>query len=558
MNTFRNKKLITVSVFIDSFGYRYKLNTKGNLVYVPTINKKEFLRTNRLLLRKQLFLNPGTSVENISSNLWRNALFTPVLFIDKWFMHRYKLEKYFSTFSQEWIFHEAIRGKLLSWKEKFNVKTDVKWECIDIEKLNRQLDYLFDLQDKKFNHFTCAKEVEEFIRKDTASGVPYFKKKGDVLDLYTEQTQGRCFITDLIESFSDPTVLDALENTIIQIGYRVQQRETKIKVRQMYIVPFQIIIIEILLFQNILKHFDKNPNTVYLKDDVFTDLQNRMAKMNRLNLPFNFTVDYKAMDQSMSQGIIEFIFAWLKDKIIFESEMWERIYDLVVHVHLHGYINTVNEHGPVIVKKKNGLFSGSLLTNFLGTVNTAINLQVFFNNDRALIENNVLLLKEMLMAKGDDSVLRCCGNFNLERFSKFVFDVFGMTVPVDELHKMVSSSTEEFYFLGAKMDINGRYPDPVRIQKQICAAEHFISTEVMSKFERRVSKVVSVSSKYIGMVPFIYEELTAIKDKHDIADFPKDFYLMSYVIGRDKVTWKGTFERLKIQELVGGDFWKRQ
>jgi hypothetical protein len=130
--------------------------------------------------------------------------------------------------------------------------------------------------------------------------------KIDVLNYYS--TRGTTFLKHVLSLMENSKTISALKNTIVKIGFRIQVRKSGLKVRQIYILPFQIIALEIFSFQKLLSHFDHNMYQCYSKTDVFTDLIVRIDGLNRCPGELNLQTDYSSMDLSCPQYLIEFMF----------------------------------------------------------------------------------------------------------------------------------------------------------------------------------------------------------------------------------------------------------
>jgi hypothetical protein len=163
----------------------------------------------------------------------------------------------------------------------------------------------------------------------------------------------------------------------------------------------------------------------------------------------------------------------METHLVLNTPLKIKVFKLIKHVHLNAFIITLDKDGfPTLIKKKNGLLSGSLLTNFLGSVISVINLQAFYFYNAKLVENNEVLLTESMMIKGDDSNHRCTENFSIIEFSKFVKEFSSMDIKIDSPDGYYTKKDQPFHFLGALIDSKGRYPDLELMRRQLCVSEH--------------------------------------------------------------------------------------
>lgn len=321
------------------------------------------------------------------------------------------------------------------------------------------------------------------LNLQASGGYPYFRKKVFVLlDLLFDSV-------DYLSNWSQ-YAQHALLLYPAYVAYRVQQRSSDVKLRLIYVYPGLITVIEQMFLGPILSFFSVNrtPYAIGNNGDILTlRYSTWQLKANQVS------IDWSGFDWYANSYVIKDSFALLKDMFKSLSVRDSFLFDLVSYYFMFTPILTTNPKTlkDEIVYKRRGVPSGSSFTNLIDTV---VNLIVTYYY---MLSKGQTVEAKFVACLGDDIIVATNFNFCLEDFAHESLKSFGMIVSVEK--SKVFRRGERVYFLGALIDLNGRYINPELALFQIATttSDLFKDCETSEDHFIRVhDKLCSVLFKY--------------------------------------------------------------
>uniref|UniRef100_A0A2V0R9P7 RdRp catalytic domain-containing protein n=1 Tax=viral metagenome TaxID=1070528 RepID=A0A2V0R9P7_9ZZZZ len=207
----------------------------------------------------------------------------------------------------------------------------------------------------KLNKTLDPKVIFSALNKRASSGLPHFKKKGQMLktvikvcDEYNSKDY------DTIEKYFQ---LPAVVYRIVQPG-----KSGKFKNRYVYGPPIEVTIIELIFGYEVMNYFlEKQDSGIVLgktQVELFNLLQSHVDK-------FTKSGDYSNFDQTIPSCFLLTCLDTISYMIKLDDD-----FDLAVYGLVSSYIVNCNLYHPVtgLVKRKQGIYSGSYFTNLLDSM----------------------------------------------------------------------------------------------------------------------------------------------------------------------------------------------
>jgi len=326
----------------------------------------------------------------------------------------------------------------------------------------------------KFSTITPT-EAFESLPQTTGSSFPrYVRKKAQI------RTE---IISQLHYLLRKPKPV--FQKYLIGINWRTQvSRSSRLKYRQFYPFPVLVAALEKVLFGKFFTHFEKTKNTPYCYGNIFPDLAKRYDKWQ--NFSSIYSLDLKSFDQNIVNSVLQICLDFLA-KHTSMSANEQILFSYLKAYHLNCNIVTSIGGKTTVFQKRQGLMSGSALTNLLGTL---VNLFYILYADEEL---NLKIDTRSLSIMSDDIVFATNVGVRLQTLNTYYKDKFNQTLQIEKSE--IFKPGERVYFLGHFFDSKGRYLNVDRLTLNLCFSEHYIPESVMNTYDRIWSKFCSLLFK---------------------------------------------------------------
>lgn len=339
--------------------------------------------------------------------------------------------------------------------------------------------------------------------KSTSSGFPDYVKKSSIVEEATITAERLIFEGD-----------DSFKDLPVTLSWRTQIRKSGIKYRLIWLVPFVIIIYEMMLFYPIIALITSLAVTSYCVGNVFPQLANRYNRLQEYE--YIYSLDYESYDSSISPFFINLFFSFCKEHIgLSPTENW--IFECVRRFHLNALVITGYEEEAYMFRKRNGLLSGSVITNFLGSF---VNLFIicYF-----LLDHGISPVQGQISVMGDDCLFGLNDFYSMEYVTEYFEKKFGIKVSFKKSD--IYSRGEPIYFLGAFIDGEKRYIDWELTKEQLKFTTSF--NPDLSEFQRVHSKLCSSLFKYTDGYKYYLDEIPKLMEYFNVTDVPWNYLDMS-------------------------------
>lgn len=367
------------------------------------------------------------------------------------------------------------------------------------------------------------KTAADSLPTNTSTGAWFFSRpkgewKAPALDRVHDILTG--------EKFSE-----LIESSLAVISWRTQERQSGTKFRQIFVMAYEFNILEAMFAFPIFEHFRSFKDTSYSFDAIWLDNARLWNKLQ--DYPYIISIDYKSFDNNCS---LQAIFAGLNFiKSLFKLTGWKaRLYDAIVRVHISCNIVTSYNNEPYIFNKRSGVLSGSVFTNFLGSI---INL-IYINY--TLINMGYDPRDFFIKVKGDDVVIGSKVRLDMDTFIKIQSTSFGSIIPKESVR--FYQPGEPIFFLGYYFTNKVKFASSEDLlHRKIAISGRFISEDDMPESVRVISKIISVLTN-VSNGKEIFNRVYRSKylQYYDISELPEYYHDLSenerqpFILGRIK------------------------
>lgn len=336
----------------------------------------------------------------------------------------------------------------------------------------------------------------ELAAKPTSSGFPDYKKKTEIVEQVLDQA-------NLLYHERDGSFIDLP----VTLAWRTQVRKSGIKYRLIWLVPFIVILYEMALFTPMITYIQNLQYTSYCIGNVFEQLSVRYQRLQ--NYKYIYSLDYESYDSTITPFFLNLFFSFCKEHLrLTPGKNW--LFEKIREFHLNALVITGSEGEARIFRKRNGLLSGSVVTNFLGSFVNLFLICYF------LIDHDINPVEGQISVMGDDCLFGLNEKFSLGYITDYFKKKFGIRVSINKSE--VYSQGEPVFFLGALIDANKRYINIELIREQLKISTSF--NYELSEFDRVFSKLCSSLFKYTDGWMYFVDELSKIKEYFNVTETP--------------------------------------
>jgi len=377
---------------------------------------------------------------------------------------------------------------------------------VDFKLLSKATNTALKLLGLKRNMFapTTVEKAAQRLPANTSTGAWWFRApKSDFFNHAVEICRRVIY---------DQDVEYITSSTIAVVAWRTQERLGGTKFRQIFVLNYVFNIIEAMFAVPIFQFYERNANYSYSFNSVYLDNKRIWEKLQKS--PRSIALDYSKFDLSMSKGII----AWglMTIKSLFKlTPFMSELFDGIITVHLSCPVFTSLDGKPYVFRKKAGVLSGSVFTNFLDSLLNLIMLCYCFYKHGYDPE------KELIKVKGDDVIMSDYQNIQIRAICFEMKRSFGAVIS--------DKSTKVFYpgqkieYLGYRFDNKSKiaFSDEL-LDRKIAVSGRFISEQTMSEPFRVISKIVSVLSNVSnGYHIFMTKYRDKFLNYYGVSELPK-------------------------------------
>jgi hypothetical protein len=322
---------------------------------------------------------------------------------------------------------------------------------------------------KLFRPISGIQAVYKGLNHSSSSGFPKSIRKGRILDEIYSET---------IKVLADPFKFLNIWNFPTYQGFRIQLRESegeiKRKTRVMYPYPAIITVMELLFVAPFVEHF-KIVDSFYVigrnGGQISRLLKRKLARSKKI-----YGSDFSSFDQRLLNAVIICAFGVLRSQLQLNPTQ-QFLFENVCTYCCTSLIVSYNGK-PYSYIKDHGMPSGSCFTNLIDTIAHAIMLEYCIENviDRCLL-------------CGDDIIADFSGIDHTNLVSQLE-TIFNMIIKPEDL--VIYKDSHKVYFLGFIWTNYVRNVSPLLVINQLIYHSDWISFELMTPYEREVSRAVSI------------------------------------------------------------------
>lgn len=302
------------------------------------------------------------------------------------------------------------------------------------------------------------------------------------------------------------------------VFWRTQVRETGIKIRPISAMPFFFQIFENAFFFGLKRHFDKHRFTTYCYSNNHTELS-KYWRQQQIQFK-TVAVDYSQFDQSIGSDVITMAMRALKGVFIL-NDVFSTLWDTITICHVKSRISASYRGNAVCYVKKDGLISGSVFTNFLGSL---IN--------QAMLNYGLMYLGYdpadfCFKIKSDDTLMSHSTNLDEYKLFSILTQHFGTIMKPDS--QETYKPGERWFFLGYYFDDKSKLSSSeLLLHKKIYISSRYIDPAVLPEATRVISKIVSVLSN-VSNGYSIFNRVYRKKylAKYNLSELPKYYHDLS-------------------------------
>lgn len=449
-----------------------------------------------------------TNLEKVAGILWGQANAKPTYLIEDTFVKLFDKQDEVDELSKLDLEKEGEDERLKTYQALKNDKP-LKLDTVLIRKTLSWMTKSLRLEGKRFNPVTYEMAFDSMVTSTSSSFPEYV----------TPKVTMRAKVLKQIRSTSNTQKSEFIRKCLIGPAWRTQvNRSNNLKFRLFYPVSQFIQVIEKTVFYPFFQHFENNKRTCYAFANVFPDIQYRYQCWNRSK--FAYSLDIKGFDINISNDLIKLIFDWLF-LFLKHNELTKSQFAMIKDYHLTALIVTSIRGVVFIFRKRCGLLSGSVLTNFFGSM-VSLFCVVYF-----CIDNRIYIKTSDISVHGDDVILATNEKLTIQFIAAYFKEHFNLEVSIEKSE--IFKRGERVYYLGHYIDKNGRYLNIDRVAKQLYVSSHFIPTTVMNKSTRIISKFLSNVLKSKDGLDFFLSYSKNLIGLLNIKELPK-YYLHFAII----------------------------
>jgi len=340
-------------------------------------------------------------------------------------------------------------------------------------------------------------------------------------DFITPKSSNRSRIIAQIYYMLSTHDFSCFTNYFTVISWRVQQRPSGTKYRIFFPVPQLIQVSEYMFASAWFSHLRVNKNTPYCFGHTYEDLKTKYVGWQKYK--YIYSLDYSSYDLSIPRRVLSYVFEYIRRNTKFSSGAQVQLFNQIEKFHLKGSVIIYVQGLFHIISKANGLYSGSSLTNFLGTLVNMFIIVYFCQ------WHKIPVTREMFAVMGDDTILCLNTYYSLGYMKKFFKEHFGINISLEK--SKIFKSGEKVFFLGHYFDDSGRYLDFDLTKRQLVISESFIPESKISTEMRIISKFCSLCFKCSDGHVFYHMYIDKIKELLNISKLPK--YYLNLIAGSD-------------------------
>lgn len=320
---------------------------------------------------------------------------------------------------------------------------------------------------EKFTPVSPQFAADNQINKQSSSGFPSFRRKGQLIDTLVSEAN------DVFEGKNNH-----IWNWPMVRGFRIQIRESvgklSRKIRVMYPYPGLIILLEDTFIVPFVEHFI-NTQTFYVigkNGGKISDLLKQKFTKSKLIRG----TDISSFDQNMLNEVIICAFAIIRSQLKL-TKVQALVFDnLVTYFCTSTMVSKSKGKPSYMFVKDHGIPSGSGFTNMIGSLCQAIIVE-YVQED---------LLDDCLIC-GDDNLF-VADKVNYTHYCHTFEEIFDL--PIDPVKSMVFNSWTNVYFLGFKWVHGIRTISPLLAINQTLWHPDFITE--LDAYDREVARAASV------------------------------------------------------------------
>lgn len=326
-----------------------------------------------------------------------------------------------------------------------------------------------------------ASDAVEALPSETSSGFPKFVRpksqlKPDILSQMNYIISSANF--DIISKFH-----------VCYESWRTQERQSGTKFRIFLIFPMLTNAFEMMFMKPILDYYRsfekiRTVNNSYSFHSDYHEM--KMIWEYCQNFEVIVGIDYSQFDASISQKAI--LWALRSIKSLFIMNWWQAaIFDQLVIIHTNSIVISSENRIPVYYWKRSGILSGSVFTNFLGTLINAIMIEY------ALLKQGIKPEKVFKKFKGDDTIIATNERISVSQLIESLSYHFGAVI--DPSSCQVFKPGDYIFYLGYFFNNVSKYASSTDLlTRKMTISGRFIPEDVMPNSLRVLSKAVSILS----------------------------------------------------------------
>jgi hypothetical protein len=199
-----------------------------------------------------------------------------------------------------------------------------------------------------------------------------------------------------------------------------------------------------------------------------------------------YGLDYTQFDSTVSQKMI--VWSMHTIKSLFNMQPWQaKIFDELVIIHSNSLVLSSDNGIPVFYTKKSGILSGSVFTNFIGTLINCIMVEYL------LYVNGIKPKDVFKKMKGDDLIISTSNELDINIFILQLEQCFGAIIKPEACQ--LFRPGDAIFYLGYYFTSNLKYATSTDLLKRkMTVSGRFIPEDVIPNDLRVLSKAVSILS----------------------------------------------------------------
>jgi len=467
--------------------------------------KSAFKKYFRYIIKRNPFIEPDEQVSTLGKVI-SAAVRSPQVVLEPFFSKIFGFDS--SNFKDPVGAEYETRLKLRS--QLTNEGTfKVNFDLLTIA-TNRALAGM-QLKQGMFTPYSAADAVDA-LPTETSSGYPKFKRpksllKPEILAQMTKIINESKF--DLIST-----------SHVCYESWRTQERQSGTKFRIFLIFPMLTNAFEMMFMGPILDYYRtyeyvRTPALSYSFHSDFSEMATIWNNCQQYKTIIG--IDYAQFDASISQKMLIYCIRVIKST--FTMNFWQAaIFDQLVMIHSHSLVITSDNGIPSFYTKKSGILSGSVFTNFLGTLVNAIMVEY------GLLKQGVKPRKVFKKFKGDDTIIATSENFNISIFIQQLKYSFGANIEPEACQ--IFKPGDAIFYLGYFFTNNYKYASTTDLlRRKMTISGRFIPEDVIPNNLRVLSKAVSILSNVTNGYDIFFNEIwDKLRTVYSMENLPEYYY----------------------------------